>query len=157
MSTHIDKDGNALMVDVSGKDATERSATAEGHIRVPPRVLAALRENKTAKGDPLAAAQLAGIMGAKRTPDLIPLCHPLPLTACRVNLELIGETVRAECTVRTNDRTGVEMEALTGVSVALLTVYDMCKGIDKGMEITGVRLLKKSGGKSGDFERPSCT
>jgi cyclic pyranopterin phosphate synthase len=101
----------------------------------------------------LAVAQLAGIMAAKRTPDLIPLCHPLPLTACRVILEIAGEAVRAECTVRTRSRTGVEMEALAGVSVALLTVYDMCKGMDKSMEITGVRLLKKSGGKSGDYVR----
>ena len=149
----MDKDGNALMVDVSGKDVTERSATAEGCIRVPLRILEAIRQKTTVKGDVLSVAQLAGIMGAKRTPDLIPLCHPLPLTACRVALDIIGEAVRAECTVKTWNRTGVEMEALTGVTVALLTVYDMCKAMDKGMEITGVRLLKKSGGKSGDYVR----
>ena len=153
MSTHIDKDGNALMVDVSDKDITERSATAEGYIRVSPPIAQAVREHTAAKGDVLSVAQLAGIMGAKRTADLIPLCHPLPLTGCRVTLELEGETIRAECTVKTRNRTGVEMEALTGVSVALLTVYDMCKGMDKGMEITQVRLLAKSGGKSGDYAR----
>ncbi len=151
MSTHIDKDGNALMVDVSDKDITERSATAEGRILTPPRILEAVREKTAAKGDVLSVAQLAGIMGAKRTPDLIPLCHPLPLTGCRVTLAIDGDAIRAECTVKTRNRTGVEMEALTGVTVALLTVYDMCKGTDKGMEITGVRLLKKSGGKSGDY------
>ena len=153
MSTHMDKDGNALMLDVSGKDITERSAVAEGYIRLNSRILAAVREKTAAKGDVLSVAQLAGIMAAKRTPDLIPLCHPLPLTACRVTLEVIDEAVRAECTVKTWNRTGVEMEALTGVTVALLTVYDMCKSMDKGMEITGVRLLKKSGGKSGDYVR----
>jgi cyclic pyranopterin phosphate synthase len=150
----MDKDGNALMVDVSGKEISERSATAEGSIRISPRIAAAVREKTTAKGDVLSVAQLAGIMGAKRAPDFIPLCHPLSLTGCRVYLEMSGDdSIRAECTVKTRNRTGVEMEALTGVSVALLTVYDMCKGMDKGMEITGVRLLKKSGGKSGDYDR----
>lgn len=153
MALHMDHDGNALMVDVSAKEITARSATAEGRIRISPRVAAAVREKTAAKGDVLSVAQLAGIMGAKRTPDIIPLCHPLSLTGCRVRLTLDGDAIRAECVVSTRERTGVEMEALTGVSVALLTVYDMCKGMDKGMEIHGVRLLKKSGGKSGDYDR----
>ncbi len=154
MSTHIDKDGNALMVDVSAKDVTERTATAEGFIRVPPRIMEAVKAGTAAKGDVLSVAQLAGIMGAKRTADLIPLCHPLALTGCRVVMSIAGDdAIRAECTVKIRGRTGVEMEALTGVSVALLTVYDMCKGMDKGMEMFGVRLLGKSGGKSGDYVR----
>lgn len=153
MSSHIDAQGNALMVDVSGKDITERTAVAEGRILVSDRILEAVRAGTAAKGDVLSVAQLAGIMGAKRTADLIPLCHPLPLTACRVTLEVEEGAIRVECTVRTSGRTGVEMEALTGASVALLTVYDMCKGMDKGMEITGVRLLRKTGGKSGEYVR----
>ena len=153
MSTHIDADGNVIMVDVSAKQPTFRTASAEGRISVSPEVMALILERRAAKGDVLTVAQLAGIMGAKRTSDLIPLCHPLPLSNCRVLLEPQGESIRAVCEVKTTNRTGVEMEALTGVSVALLTVYDMCKGVDKGMEISGVRLLEKTGGKSGDFIR----
>ena len=153
MSSHIDAQGNARMVDVSGKPATPRTAVAEGRIRVTPEIMQTLRRGGAAKGDALSAAQIAGIMGAKRTADLIPLCHPLPLHHCSVVFELEDEAVRAECAVRTDDRTGVEMEALTGVSIALLTVYDMCKSMDKGMELTGIRLLRKTGGKSGDYGR----
>ena len=153
MSSHMDENGNAVMVDVSGKTDTARTALAEGRISLSPAVIAAVREGKAAKGDVLGVAQLAGIMAAKKTADLIPLCHPLPLSHCRVLLELEEQTVRAVCEVRTVNRTGVEMEALTGVSVALLTVYDMCKSMDKSMEISGIRLLKKTGGKSGDFKR----
>ncbi len=153
MSTHIDEKGNAFMVDVSDKEPTQRTATAEGRIHVSGRIAEAVRQKSAAKGDVLSVAQLAGIMGAKRTSDLIPLCHPLPLTGCRVELELEEQTILVRCSVKTRGRTGVEMEALTGVSTALLTVYDMCKGMDKGMEITGIRLLRKTGGKSGDYER----
>lgn len=151
MSSHIDSEGNAVMVDVSGKPVTARTAIAEGRIRVSPAIMRAVRQGTAAKGDVLSVAQLAGIMGAKRTADLIPLCHPLPLAHCRVVLEPEDETIRVECEVRTDNRTGVEMEALTGVSIALLTVYDMCKSLDKGMEITGIRLLRKTGGKSGEY------
>lgn len=153
MSTHIDEAGNARMVDISEKSPTSRTAVAEGRIFVPDSILEAIRAKSAAKGDVLSVAQLAGIMGAKRTSDLIPLCHPLPLTGCMVILEIEEKSVRAECTARTTGLTGVEMEALTGVATALLTVYDMCKGIDKGMEISDIRLLAKSGGKSGDYVR----
>ena len=152
-STHIDKEGNAVMVDVSAKAPTQRSATAEGKILLAPEALRAVREGAAAKGDVLGVAQIAGIMGAKRASDLIPLCHPLPLAHCSVVFELEEDGIRAVCTAKTTDRTGVEMEALTGVTVALLTVYDMCKSMDKGMEITAVRLLEKTGGKSGDYAR----
>lgn len=153
MSTHMDENGNAVMVDVSGKGDTARTAVAEGRINVSPEVMRVVRQGTAAKGDVLAVAQLAGIMAAKKTSDLIPLCHPLPLSHCRVLMEAEETTIRAVCEVKTVNRTGVEMEALTGVSVALLTVYDMCKSMDKSMEISGIRLLKKTGGKSGDFER----
>jgi cyclic pyranopterin phosphate synthase len=141
------------MVDVSGKARTARTAVAEGRISVSPAVMDAVRRGMAAKGDVLAVAQLAGIMAAKKTPDLIPLCHPLPLSHCRVTLELEESAIRAVCEVKTMHATGVEMEALAGVSVALLTVYDMCKSMDKDMEISTIRLNKKTGGKSGDFER----
>ena len=141
------------MVDVSDKNATNRTAVAEGRIRVSPEIMHALRRSGIVKGDALSVAQIAGIMGAKRAADLIPLCHPLPLHHCSVVFELEDEAVRAECIVKTDSKTGVEMEALTGVSVALLTVYDMCKSMDKGMELTGIRLLRKSGGKSGEYVR----
>lgn len=154
MSNHVDPDGNVMMVDVSAKAVTRREARAEGFISMGAKSLAAVREHALPKGDVLTVAQLAGIMGAKRTPDLIPLCHPLPLCAAKVELEVGDAGIRALCTVTTADRTGVEMEALTGVSLALLTVYDMCKALDKGMEISGIRLLAKSGGKSGDWQRP---
>ena len=150
-SSHIDAAGNAFMVDVSDKEATLRTATAEGRIRISPTALAAVRSGTAAKGNVLSVAQLAGIMGAKQTATLIPLCHPLPLFHCQVVLEIEEETIRAICTAMTVNRTGVEMEALTGVSIALLTVYDMCKSMGKSMEIFGIRLLEKTGGKSGDY------
>jgi cyclic pyranopterin phosphate synthase len=153
MSSHRDALGNVWMVDVSEKAPTERVAVAEGRISVSPGVLRAVREHSAAKGDVLTVAQVAGIMGAKRAAELIPLCHPLPLTHCQVLFSLEAEGLKAVCTARTTGRTGVEMEALTGVSVALLTVYDMCKSLDKGMEISSVRLVRKSGGKSGDYNR----
>ncbi|SBV96381.1 molybdopterin biosynthesis, protein C [uncultured delta proteobacterium] len=153
MSTHMDENGNAVMVDVSAKSDTVRTAVAEGRISVSPDVLAAVKQGTAAKGDVLGVAQLAGIMAAKKTSDSIPLCHPLPLSHCRVVLETGEDAIRAVCEVKTTGKTGVEMEALTGVSVALLTVYDMCKSMGKGMEIGGIRLLRKTGGKSGDFER----
>ena len=150
---HFDQEGNAIMVDVGGKEPTVRTATAEGLIRVSRTVLEAITGRTAAKGDVLGVARVAGIMAAKRTWELIPLCHPLTLSHAAVDFEILEEqcAVRAECTVRLTGRTGVEMEALTGVSVALLTVYDMCKAMDKGMEITGVRLLYKEGGKSGVY------
>ncbi|MDR2076076.1 MAG: cyclic pyranopterin monophosphate synthase MoaC [Desulfovibrio sp.] len=153
MSSHRDAQGNVRMVDVSAKVPTERTAVAEGRILVSPPVLQAVREYSAAKGDVLTVAQVAGIMGAKRAAELIPLCHPLPLTHCQVLFSLEEDGLKAVCTVRTANRTGVEMEALTGVSLALLTVYDMCKSLDKGMEITSIRLLKKTGGKSGEYTR----
>ncbi len=151
--THQDATGRPRMVDVGDKDETRRTAVAEGVIRMSVDTLAALREGRTPKGDPLTVAQLAGIQAAKRTPDLIPLCHPLALTSADVELapdpELPG--VRAVARARVTGRTGVEMEALTAVSVALLTVYDMLKAIDRNMRIEGIRVLEKSGGRSGDW------
>ncbi|MDR3174939.1 MAG: cyclic pyranopterin monophosphate synthase MoaC [Desulfovibrio sp.] len=157
MSSHIDAQGNVMMVDVGGKAATSRAAVADGFISMSDEALQSVLERRAAKGDVLTVAQLAGIMGAKRTCDLIPLCHPLPLENCKVELCVEAGGIRALCRVKTEGRTGVEMEALTGVSVALLTVYDMCKSMDKGMEISGIRLLKKTGGKSGVYERPGLT
>lgn len=157
MSTHIDEKGNVIMVDVTEKQITDRVAVAEGRITLSPAAMRAVRDRAFAKGDVLTVAQLAGIMGTKRTSDIIPLCHPLPLTNSKVELAMEDTCIRALCTVRTTGRTGVEMEALTGVSVALLTVYDMCKSMDKGMEISDIRLLRKSGGKSGDFVSPHAT
>ncbi len=153
--THIDDRGNAQMVDVGLKSETAREATASGRIRMSRECFDAVREGAVKKGDVLSVAQVAGIMGAKRTSDLIPLCHRLNLTFTGVEFELHPETceIEAVCTVRCYGKTGVEMEALTGVQIALLTVYDMCKAIDKKMEINDVCLLKKSGGKSGDFSR----
>lgn len=153
MSTHIDAQGNVMMVDVSAKAVTERTAVAEGRIAMSAEALHAVRKHAFAKGDVLTVAQLAGIMGSKRTSDLIPLCHPLPLSNSKVELTVEATGIHALCTVKTTGRTGVEMEALTGVSVALLTAYDMCKSMDKGMEIHSVRLLRKSGGKSGEYIR----
>lgn len=154
MSTHIDAQGNVMMVDVSAKGSTERTAIAEGYIAMSAASLEAVRARAFAKGDVLTVAQLAGIMGAKRTSDLIPLCHPLPLSNSKVEMDVEEKGIRATCTVKTRGGTGVEMEALTGVSVALLTIYDMCKSLDKGMEISGIRLLRKTGGKSGEYIRP---
>lgn len=153
--THFDARGQAHMVDVSGKPDTAREATAEGLVIMAPETLA-LAQGGAAKGDVMGVARLAGIMGAKRTSELIPLCHPLPITKVSVDLEadpaLPG--IRVTATVRTAGKTGVEMEALTAVSTACLTVYDMLKAAQKDMRIEGIRLLAKSGGKSGDFRAP---
>ncbi len=151
--THVDESGAARMVDVSGKDATAREAVAAGRVLVSPEVVALLRGAGVPKGDTLAVARLAGIMGAKQTSTLIPLCHPLALSSVTVDLEVADDAVEVTATVRTTDRTGVEMEALTAVAVAGLTVIDMVKAVDKRASITDVRLLRKSGGKSGDFVR----
>jgi len=151
--THFDEAGNAVMVDVTGKDVTARVAVAEGRVVMAPATLAAIRDRAVAKGDVLAVAQLAGIMAAKRTHELIPLCHPLPLASVTVALEPSGEdAVAITATVKVTGRTGVEMEALTAVSVAALTVYDMCKAIDRAMRIEGIRLVHKSGGRSGTYD-----
>ena len=151
--THIDAEGNAVMVDVGGKDVTCRTASAEGKIRLSRECFELVAAGRMKKGDVLGVAQVAGIMAAKRTAELIPLCHTLLLTSVKVELELLGDTseVRAVCGVKCEGRTGVEMEALTGVSAALLTVYDMCKAVDKRMEIGGIHLVEKHGGRSGDF------
>jgi cyclic pyranopterin phosphate synthase len=151
--THFDERGNARMVDVGDKDVTERMATAKASVVMQPATLALIRDKKAAKGDVLAVAQLAGIMAAKKTPDLIPLCHPLALSSVQVTLTLDEKrnAVDIEATCKLKGRTGVEMEALTAASVAALTVYDMCKAVDRGMVIEQVKLLHKSGGKSGTF------
>ena len=151
--THVDESGAARMVDVSGKDVTARSATAAGRVLVRPEVVALLRGEGVPKGDALGVARVAGIMAAKRTPDLVPLCHPLAISGVTVDLEVTDEAVEITATVRTTDRTGVEMEALTAVSVAALTVVDMVKAVDKAAVITDVRVLAKSGGRSGDWSR----
>lgn len=151
--THINENGEAVMVDVSGKAVTVREAQAQGTIFVGPAVLELLQRGDIAKGDVLAAARIAGIMVCKKTSDIIPLCHPLPITKASVDFEILPDqqAVRAVCTVKTEGKTGVEMEALTGVSAALLTVYDMCKAVSREMVISDVHLVRKSGGKSGDF------
>lgn len=153
--THIDGDGNAVMVDITGKTVTKRIARASGIIRMNENALKAVAEGTMPKGDVIAAARIAGIMAAKKTPELIPLCHQLQLTGVTVDLKICGEEgcIRCECTVMLEGRTGAEMEALTGVSVALLTVYDMCKALDKSMEIADIHLEEKDGGKSGHYER----
>ncbi len=151
--SHVDASGRAKMVDVSSKEDTAREATARGRVVMQPATLALIAERGLPKGDVLAVAQIAGIMAAKRTHELIPMCHPLVLTGIDVALAP-GETepcIEIEATVRTTGKTGVEMEALTAVSVAALTVYDMCKAVDRGMRIEAVRLVRKSGGKSGDW------
>lgn len=151
--THFDEKGNAYMVDVSAKEVTRRSATSQGTIAVSREVMDAVLGKKIKKGDVFTVAQIAGIMGTKRTSDLIPMCHPLSLTNAKVTFEIDEEAceITALCTAVTDGKTGVEMEALTGVSVALLTVYDMCKAIDKRMVIKDIHLIEKTGGKSGDF------
>ena len=151
--SHIDKQGRVAMVDTSEKPATVRRAIASARVSMTPETVAAVREHRTPKGDPLETARLAGIMAAKRTAELIPLCHPLPLTHIDVRAEVDMAGVRLEAEVATRAETGVEMEALTAVSVAALTIYDMCKAVDKGMTITSVRLEQKTGGKSGDYQR----
>lgn len=151
--THIDENGNAVMVDVSKKAETTRTAVAQGKIKVGAAAFDAIQNGAVKKGDVLAVAQVAGIMAAKRTWELIPLCHPLMLSKCAVEFTMLEKeyAVLAQCTVRVTGQTGVEMEALTGVSTALLTIYDMCKAIDKGMILEDIHLVHKSGGKSGDF------
>jgi cyclic pyranopterin phosphate synthase len=151
--SHFDAAGNAVMVDVSAKDETARTATAAGRVLLQPATLALIQAGGIGKGDVLAVAQLAGIMGAKRTPELIPLCHPLALSAVAVELRAIAEppSIEITATCRITGRTGVEMEALCAVSVAALTVYDMCKAVDRGMRITDIRLRHKAGGRSGSF------
>ncbi len=151
--THLDERGAARMVDVTAKAVTVRTATAYGRVLVSAEVIALLRGDGVPKGDVLATARIAGIQGAKRTADLIPLCHPLALHAVSVDLQVADDCVEITATVRTADRTGVEMEALTAVSVAALTVIDMVKAVDKFAEIAGVQLLSKTGGKSGDWSR----
>jgi cyclic pyranopterin phosphate synthase len=151
--THVDEAGAARMVDVSGKDVTTRVATASGRVLVSAEVVALLRGDGVPKGDALGVARVAGIMAAKRTPDLVPLCHPLSISGVTVDLDVDDDAVAISATVRTDDRTGVEMEALTAVSVAALTVVDMVKAVDKGAVITDVRVETKSGGKSGDWSR----
>lgn len=152
--THFDEQGNAVMVDVSGKQDTVRTAVATGTIAVSTEVMAAVAGETVAKGDVLTVAQVAGIAATKRTSDLIPMCHPLFLTNAKVTFEVDEEAceIHAQCRVSTEGKTGVEMEALTGVSAALLTVYDMCKAIDKRMCIRDIHLVSKSGGRSGDFQ-----
>ena len=151
--SHVDEHGRVRMVDTGNKEITTRRAVASAKVLMSSATVTALREHRTPKGDPLEAARIAGIMAAKRTADLIPLCHPLPLTHVDVHatVEETGVSLRAEAS--TNAQTGVEMEALTAVSVAALTIYDMCKALEKGMTITDVRLESKTGGKSGDYRR----
>jgi cyclic pyranopterin phosphate synthase len=149
--THLDERGHARMVDVGGKAETARSATATGRIRMSPPALAAVRDGSGPKGDVLAAARIAGIMAAKKTGELIPLCHPLALDAVAVEFAFEDDAVRVTARASLTGRTGVEMEALTAAGLALLTVYDMAKALDKGMVIDGLRLLDKTGGKSGDW------
>src|SRR5512142_2917419 len=151
--THVDQAGHARMVDVSGKDVTARSAGATGRVRLSAAAVAALRGGGVPKGDAIAVARIAGIAGAKRTPDLIPLCHPIALHGVTVDLEVTDDAVEITATARTADRTGVEMEALTSVAVAGLTVIDMVKAVDPRAMITDVRLLTKTGGKSGEWIR----
>ena len=153
--THFDAAGNAVMVDVSAKPVTAREATAHGIITMNAEAFAAVQSGTVKKGDVLGVARIAGIMATKRTSELIPLCHPLPLTKAALDFRLLPErrAVEARCTVKTSGVTGVEMEALTGVSTALLTIYDMCKALDKGMELGEICLESKSGGKSGPYRR----
>jgi cyclic pyranopterin phosphate synthase len=152
--THLDERGQARMVDVGGKPETARSATATGRIRMSAQALAAVRDGSGPKGDVLAVARIAGIMAAKKTGELIPLCHPLALDAVTIEFVFEEDAVRVTARASLTGRTGVEMEALTAASLALLTVYDMAKALDKGMVIEGVRLLEKTGGKSGDWRAP---
>jgi cyclic pyranopterin phosphate synthase len=152
--THVDESGAARMVDVTAKDVTDRVAVASGRVLVSAEVVGLLRGDGVPKGDALGVARVAGIMAAKRTPDLVPLCHPLAISGVTVDLEVVDDAVAITATVRTTDRTGVEMEALTAVSVAALTVVDMVKAVDKGAVITDVQIESKTGGKSGTWQRP---
>ena len=149
--SHVDDEGRIRMVDTGDKPITSRRAVASARVLMNSSTVTALREHRTPKGDPLEAARLAGIMAAKRTAELIPLCHPLPLTHIDVRAELDDAGVSLEAEVSTKAQTGVEMEALTAVAVAALTIYDMCKALEKGMQITDIRLVSKTGGKSGDY------
>ncbi len=149
---HFDNKGNAVMVDVSDKDITERIATAEGKIKMNNTAMEAVVNGTSKKGDVLNVARVAGIMAAKKTFEIIPMCHLIMLTKCSVDFEIEKNYVVAKCTVKTKGKTGVEMEALTGVNVALLTIYDMLKAVDRSMEITDIRLLYKNGGKSGEYK-----
>lgn len=153
--THIDESGRAKMVDVGAKAETQREATAEGIVRMKPQTLELIKSGQIKKGDVLSVAQVAGVMGAKRTPDLIPMCHPIQITGVDFSFTINDResSITIGATVRTFGRTGVEMEALTAVSTAALTIYDMCKAVDKGMVIDGIALVRKSGGKSGLYER----
>jgi cyclic pyranopterin phosphate synthase len=151
--THLDADGAAHMVDVGDKDVTRREATATGRIAMSAQAVAAIRAGALKKGDVIAVARVAGIMAAKRTSDLVPLCHPLPITRVTLGLDVTDAGVAATAIVRTDGKTGVEMEALTAVSVALLTVYDMAKAIDKAMILHDIQVVAKSGGRSGDWQR----
>lgn len=153
--THIDANGNAIMVDVSDKDSTDRTATAKGSVFMEPATLKLISDKGVKKGDVLSIARLAGIMGAKRTPDLIPLCHPLSLTSVKVELtcDAPRNAVDITATCKLTGQTGVEMEALTAVSIAALTVYDMCKAVDRAMRISDIQLIHKAGGKSGEYIR----
>jgi len=151
--SHFDREGRARMVDVGAKPVTDRVAVAKGEVEMQPETLSLIREGRIGKGDVLAVAQVAGIMAAKRTPDLIPLCHPIPLTSVELELEPNEErsSVKITATVKTRARTGVEMEALTAVSAAALAIYDMCKAVDKAMKLTNIRLVRKAGGRSGEI------
>lgn len=151
--THFDQNGNAVMVDVSGKRVTFRTALATGYISVGPEIMEAVTTGNIKKGDVLGVARVAGIMGVKKTSELIPMCHPLPIQKCAIDYELDQEKnqIHVFCTVKIEGKTGVEMEALTGVQVTLLTIYDMCKAIDKHMVMTDIHLIEKIGGKSGVF------
>lgn len=153
--THLGADGNARMVDVSARDVTVRSSTAEGTVLVSEQAFALVADGSLPKGDALAVARIAGIMAAKRTPDLVPLCHPIAVTGVDVDVDCVDGAVRIVATVRTTDRTGVEMEALTAVAVAGLAVIDMVKAVDPNATITDVRVLTKTGGRHGDWERES--
>ena len=151
--THLDEEGRARMVDVGDKPVTTRTAVASGFVRMSVSTVQAIREQRAPKGDPLETARLAGIMAAKRTSELIPLCHPLPLNMVDAQLEITDEGIRITATAKTDGKTGVEMEALTAASIAALTIYDMCKAIDKAMVISDIRLESKTGGRSGDYKR----
>lgn len=152
--THFNKEGRAQMVDVSNKNVTARAAVARGVVKMRPETLELIREGAIKKGDVLAVAQVGGIMGAKKTPDLIPMCHPLQLTGVDINFSALSDTeLGIVATVKTMDRTGVEMEALTAVSITALTIYDMCKAVDKTMIITDIELVEKTGGKSGGWKK----
>ena len=151
--SHFDTDGRAVMVDVSGKPETDRTATARVSVAMQPATAALVRSGQAKKGDVLGVARLAGIMASKRTAELIPLCHPLPISAVTLELDVGEASVEIAATVRTTGRTGVEMEALTAAGVAALTVFDMCKAVDRSMRIDGLRVVHKAGGKSGEFQQ----